>query len=80
MLTIKTMKRLFVFIIIVLLLCGINLNITKELNFQNIFSGASVEVYISDKSYNGNLSVIDNGCGQIVCCGIDDLNYIFNNF
>ena len=74
------MKKLIVFVLIILLLCGVNLSVTKSLNLESIFSGASVEVYLSEKICDEKLQTIDNGTGQIVFAKIDDLNYIFNNY
>lgn len=74
------MKKLFVFILIVLLLCGINLLPISNLTLDKIFPSASVEVYLADNEYNGELLTHKNGDGQIIFCDVENLLYILNNY
>ena len=74
------MKRLFVFILIVLLLCGINLSCTQNLNLERIFGGAEVEVYLSERSPICEFETINNGEGQVVFAKIENLSYILSSY
>lgn len=76
----QIMKRLLVFLFIVLLLCGINILPLKELTLQNIFPSASVEVFTSKQTNNEGLTKIDNGMGEIIFCNVGELDYILNSF
>ena len=73
------MKKLLVFLLIVLLLCGINLNFTKELKLSNIFPVASVEVFTSSKTFVNKFEKIDNGVGEVIFCEMNELDYILDN-
>lgn len=73
------MKKLLVFLFIIVLLCCANLTYMQNLTLENIFPNASVEVYTSTKSQIDSLQKIDNGIGEIIFCNINQLNYIFDN-
>lgn len=66
------MKRLIVFILIVLLLCFTNLAITKDFNIDKIFPNSKVEVFF-DKKTDLNLEKTPNGVGEIVFCNMNEL-------
>lgn len=74
------MKRLFVFVLIALILCGINFGITKNLTLENIFKGACVEVYLKSQCETNEFLSIKNGAGEIIFSEIENLNYILNNY
>lgn len=73
------MKKLLVFLFIILLLCCTNLMYVQNLTLENIFPNASVEVYTSTKSKIESLQKIDNGIGEIIFCDINQISYIFDN-
>lgn len=72
------MKRLIVFILLALLLCGVNLSSVQKLTLDQIFPTATLEVYTSDKSYL-DLNKLKNGNGEIIFADINQLNYITQN-
>ncbi len=76
---ISVMKRLIVFILLVLLLCGANFAISKDFTIDKIFPNARVEVYTSSKT-DITFNKIDNGCGEIIFCNCENLNEIIKNF
>ena len=69
------MKRLIVFILIVLLLCFTNLSLTKDFNIDKIFPNSIVEIFFDEKS-DFNLEKTSNGVGEIVFCDINKLSSI----
>lgn len=71
------MKRLIVFILIIILLCGINFSITKDLNLDKIFPNAQVELFTDSKT-GINVQKIDNGQGEIIFCTTNELSYILS--
>ena len=71
------MKRLIVFILLALLLCGINLTIVQDLTLDKIFPKAQVEIFTDSKTHF-NVNKIDNGLGEILFSDIENLNYILN--
>ena len=73
------MKRLFVFVLIILLLCGINLGVTNNFTISKIFNGCSVEVYLKSHVENCEFLSVKNGEGSIIFCEVNDLIYILNN-
>lgn len=72
------MKRLIVFIILALLLCGINFGAVQNLTLEQIFQTAQVEVYTSEQT-NLQYQKTTNGAGEIIYCNLAQLNYILNN-
>lgn len=72
------MKRLVVFILIVILLCGINFSITRDLNLDKIFPKAQVELFTDSKT-DIVAKKIDNGQGEIIFCTTNELSYILAN-
>ena len=74
------MKRLLVFLFIVLLLCITNLTCVQDLTLSNIFPTASVEIYTSSKTNIEQLSKIENGLGEIIFCNVNELDYILKDF
>lgn len=74
------MKRLIVFVLIVLVLCGINLSFTSSLTLNKLFSGAVVEVYLQNQDYVGECKTVKNGDGLIVITNVNELNYILKNY
>lgn len=74
------MKKLLVFLFIILLLCCVNIVPHKELTLKNIFSNVMVEVYTSKQIKNEELSKISNGEGEIIFCDIVDLDYILQTY
>ena len=69
------MKRLIVFILIVILLCLTNLSLTKDLNLVNIFPKSQVEVF-TDSLSGLNYKKVQNGLGEIIFCYVEELNNI----
>ena len=69
------MKRLIVFILIVILLCLTNLSLTKDLNLANIFPKSQVEVF-TDSLSGLNYKKVKNGLGEIIFCDVEELNNI----
>lgn len=69
------MKRLIVFILIVILLCLTNLSLTKDLNLVNIFPKSQVEVF-TDSLSGLNYKKVQNGLGEIIFCDVEELNNI----
>mgnify|MGYP004645264295 FL=1 len=69
------MKRLIVFILIVILLCLTNLSLTKDLNLANIFPKSQVEVF-TDYLSGLNYKKMQNGLGEIIFCDVEELNNI----
>ena len=74
------MKKLIVFILIVIVLCAINLNALKDLTLSTIFPSAVCEVYLSSCEYEGGIKSCKNGEGQIVFCDVKELDYILENY
>lgn len=74
------MKKLLVFLFIVLLLCGMNLSTVQNLTINELFPNASVEVFMAEKTDINCLNKIDNGFGEIIFCYVNDLNYILKNY
>lgn len=72
------MKRLIVFILLSILLCGVNIPFAKDLTIDKIFPSSNMEVYIIEKS-NLSFDKIDNGMGEIIFCETKDLDYILHN-
>ena len=72
------MKRLAVFLIIVILLCGVKFAFVQNLSLGKIFAGASVEVYL--RNNEGLSGAINNGDGQILVCDVEKLEYILNEY
>ena len=74
------MKKITVFILIILLLCGFKLSVVPNLTIDKIFPNASVEVYIPKKVDAGVYKSISNGDGMILFSHINQLKYILNTF
>ena len=75
------MKKLIVFIVVVILVCLLNMPFINNLSLDKIFNGARVEVYLADTHcVTGGYELIKNGSGAIVFCEIIDLDYIFFNY
>ncbi len=74
------MKKLLVFILLVILFCGINLNFTKKIDLKSIFAGASVEVYLNSGEFTDEFESIKNGDGQILNCVVDDLDNVLASY
>lgn len=72
------MKRLIVFIFIVILLCLTNLTITKDLTFDKIFANSKVEIFF-DRKTDLEYQKIQNGVGEIVFCEANQLSDILKN-
>lgn len=70
------MKKLLVFILLIILFCGINLNFTKELDLKSIFGDASAEVYLNDDVFISEYETIKNGSGKILRCGVEDVEAV----
>lgn len=75
----KSMKRLLVFLLLVLLLCCVNLSCTQDLTLSKIFPNASVEIFTSTKTNLTEFYKLDNGFGEIIFGEVEDFEYIFNN-
>ena len=71
------MKRLIVFIFLVILLCGINLAFVEDLTLDKIFPQSQVEIFTNSKT-SLKINKIDNGMGEILFCNIENLDYILN--
>ena len=69
------MKRLIVFILLTLLLCGVNFTFTKNLNIDDIFSNVKIEVFTNEKT-SLSLKKIDNGVGEVIFCDAQEFDYI----
>ena len=74
------MKRIAVFILIVLLLCGFKVSVVSNLTIDKIFPNASVEVYIPQKVDVGVYKSISNGDGLILFANSDQLDYILKTY
>jgi len=74
------MKKFFVFILIALLLCGINFASSKKLSLNSIFPDGDVEVYFSQNIEMSEFYTQRNGNGTILFCSSDKLLYILNNY
>ena len=72
------MKRIIVFLLLVLLLCGINSTFVKGLSFEKLFEGCEAEVYLSHAVDDLDCVVVKNGQGAIAFCDIAELKYIKN--
>lgn len=73
------MKKMFVFILIIFLLCGINLININSLSFDKLFVGGSVEVYLPDM-IQSDYRVEKNGNGSILFCEVCDLDSVLNTY
>jgi len=72
------MKKILLFIFIVILLCCVNLTAVQNLTLDKIFPNAMVEVFLQQKGNLIDHKTIANGQGEIVYCDIQDLDYILN--
>ena len=75
------MKKLIVFIFLIILLCLTNLTYLSEFKFKSIFPDASVEAFvdeINDKELK-NYNYILNGTGKIVFIKIEHLKDFLKN-
>ena len=72
------MKKLIVFIFIILIMCLTKFSFTKNLSLADIFGGANIEVYAQEEILN--MKNVKNGDGYIVYCNVYDLDYIYNNY
>lgn len=73
------MKRLIVFILIALFMCGLNWLALEDFDIQSVFDGAYVEVYTANDSGLDGFSKIKNGAGEIIFSDTSNLKYILNN-
>lgn len=73
------MKRLIVFIFLVVLFCVINIGAMQNLSLKDIFPNANCEVYFAKKTDLMSYEKLSNGEGEILFCNINDLNYIKQN-
>ena len=74
------MKRLIVFIFLIVLFCCINLPYINRLKLSEIFPNAQIEVYIDQKTETNGLNYINNGEGKIVFLNINQLdNFLKHN-
>ena len=71
------MKRLIVFIFLVMLFCLLGFEFTKNLSISDIFPSCLAEVYIDDciNASCGFESIV-NGSGSIIFCKTEDIKYI----
>lgn len=74
------MKKLIVFILIVLLLCGMNSNFAQGLNLKSLFKGANVEVYVVGEVDNDKYKILKNGDGAVIFTVIEELDYILSSY
>lgn len=74
------MKNVIVFIIIVLLFCGINLLPIKKFDIANLFSFCGAEVYLSDDDFVEGYVSVKNGTGVIVYCDVSSISYLQQNY
>ncbi len=73
------MKRLAVFILLLLLLCGMDCFFKRDWNINSFFLNSDVEIYLSTiENLNGG-NIIKNGEGAIVCCKFNDLEKYLNS-
>lgn len=73
------MKKIIVFLLLVLLLCGVSIGYTKGLSFKDIFEGCEMEVYLP-VGVNVECSFIENGEGIIAFCSIDYFKYLKDTY
>lgn len=75
------MKKLIVFIFLIILLCLTNLNYISDFKFKNIFPKSSVELFVECVNDNElkNCNYIKNGTGKIVFINIDKLDEFLKN-
>lgn len=73
------MKKLIIFIFLVILLCCTNLTLIKNFNLAEIFPEAQVEVFINNEISFTENNYVNNGNGKIVFISINELHSFLNN-
>ena len=73
------MKKIIVFIFVLLIICLLKVSFVSELKLTDIFSDVDVEAFITNDELP-NFDYIKNGEGIVVFCKLGDLEYINNNY
>lgn len=74
------MKKIIVFILISLLICGTKLTCVQNFTLSELFPNAQIEVYLPQKIENCGFYTINNGEGCIIFAKMDDLQYILSKY
>lgn len=67
------MKKLAVFILLLLLLCGMDCFFKKDWNINSFFLNSDVEIYLSDIKNLAGENYIKNGDGAILFCKYEEM-------